>query len=98
MLPYGVRTFLQRIVRFTSDHLPSPEIYHNQQRRKPRISRIKTGSPSRFGATAPVAKFTQAGDAPALQLFFEDHIRDIRAICGSKTFPSHNKGSHTVTA
>jgi hypothetical protein len=23
MLPYGVRTFLQRISRFTSDHLPS---------------------------------------------------------------------------
>jgi hypothetical protein len=23
MLPYGVRTFLQRILRFTSDHLPS---------------------------------------------------------------------------
>src|SRR5438132_41720 len=25
MLPYGVRTFLQRILRFTSDHLPSAD-------------------------------------------------------------------------
>src|SRR5438105_11514691 len=25
MLPFGVRTFLQRILRFTSDHLPSAE-------------------------------------------------------------------------
>ena len=28
MLPYGVRTFLWRILRVTSDHLPSAGIYH----------------------------------------------------------------------
>src|ERR1700693_5826906 len=28
MLPYGVRTFLWEILRFTSDHLPSQEPYH----------------------------------------------------------------------
>jgi hypothetical protein len=38
MLPYGVRTFLQRILRFTSDHLPSRSIYHNQRIAKVRIN------------------------------------------------------------
>ena len=32
MLPYGVRTFLQRILRFTSDHLPSAQNLAQKQK------------------------------------------------------------------
>src|SRR5947207_1984754 len=32
MLPYGVRTFLSELLR--SDHLPSPQAYHNLRRGK----------------------------------------------------------------
>ena len=50
MPPYGVRTFLQRILRFTSDHLPSEGNLSQPARKKrePRIAcmkrlQIKTG-------------------------------------------------------
>jgi hypothetical protein len=34
MLPFGVRTFLWPALQPTSDHLPSPAIYHKQESRK----------------------------------------------------------------
>jgi hypothetical protein len=42
MLPYGVRTFLQRTLRFTSDHLPSAEnlAQWKPKKREPRITRM----------------------------------------------------------
>src|SRR5712691_6003337 len=42
MLPYGVRTFLQRTLRFTSDHLPSARnlARFRAKKREPRITRI----------------------------------------------------------
>src|SRR5256886_13826264 len=42
MLPYGVRTFLQRTLRFTSDHLPSAQNVARfiTKKREPRITRI----------------------------------------------------------
>jgi len=43
MLPYGVRTFLQQILRFTSDHLPSAESLAQQKpkKREPQIRFIR---------------------------------------------------------
>src|SRR5438132_12563005 len=51
MLPYGVRTFLQRTLRFTSDHLPSADklAQWKPKKREPRISRmsrIRTEKPN----------------------------------------------------
>jgi hypothetical protein len=64
MPPYGVRTFLQQILRFTSDHLPSAdnlaqktEIWKSRNQDK---AQVRTKIPGFLVSRLPVARLRMA--------------------------------------